>query len=64
VPLVTQMQVNQAALRLTTAGLVPEEVCQVGTDSGGTIVSQDPAAGLRVKAGSTVHLFVTAERCS
>ncbi|MBV9870389.1 MAG: PASTA domain-containing protein [Frankiaceae bacterium] len=64
VPIVTQLRVDQAALKLTDAGLRPEKVCELGKDSGGTIVAQDPAAGMRVKAGSIVHLTVTADTCS
>jgi hypothetical protein len=54
VPSVIGLPVKQAQLQLTKDGLNNEPQCVVGKDSGGTVVSQLPLVGARVKAGSHV----------
>jgi hypothetical protein len=63
VPSVVNLQIDQAKLKLTSAGLRPTEACVVGVDSGNTVSAQTPPAGREVKAGSNVVLTVTAETC-
>jgi serine/threonine protein kinase len=59
VPNVVGLQIDQAKLKLTYAGLVPKVTTTVGTDSGGTVISESPLPGNEVKAGSKVTLTVS-----
>jgi tRNA A-37 threonylcarbamoyl transferase component Bud32 len=60
VPNVVGLQVNQAKLKLTYAGLVPKvTTTATGRDSGQTVVSESPRAGQEVKAGSSITLTIS-----
>jgi hypothetical protein len=63
VPLVTNLKIDQAELRLTTEGMRSSESCTIGTSSGGVVVRQSPAAGRSVKAGSVVTLTYAKDTC-
>jgi hypothetical protein len=63
VPSVVNLPISQADLDLTRAGLRPSETCVVGDDSGNTVVTQFPSAGLHVKAGSSVTLTLSQANC-
>jgi hypothetical protein len=61
VPYVVGLQLGQAQLELTSAGLRDTQVVTtLGSDSGGTVVSESPQPGVRVKAGSIVTLTISA----
>jgi serine/threonine protein kinase len=62
VPSVLNLPVSAATLQLTSAGLKSHEQLEVNPNSngsGGTVQSQSPSAGERVKAGSTVTIVVS-----
>lgn len=63
VPLITNLTIDQAKLKLTTDGLRSTDHCVLGTSSGGVVVRQSPAAGHSVKAGSVVTLTYTKDTC-
>lgn len=61
VPDVVGLPLDQAQITLTSAGLRDtQSVVAGGTDSGGTVAAESPAAGTRVKAGTTVTLTLAA----
>jgi serine/threonine protein kinase len=60
VPYVIGLPLNQAQIDLTSAGLRDAQVYTPATiGSGGTVVSETPPAGVRVKAGSLVTLTIS-----
>jgi hypothetical protein len=63
VPLVTNLTIDQAELKLTTDGMRSSEHCTLGRSSGDVVVRQSPAAGRSVKAGSVVTLTYTKDTC-
>jgi hypothetical protein len=61
VPDVVGVPLDQAQITLTSAGLRDtQSVAAGGTDSGGTVAAESPAAGTRVKAGTTITLTLGA----
>jgi hypothetical protein len=63
VPLVTNLRLDQAELKLTTDGMRSSEHCTLGASSGGVVVRQSPVAGRSVKAGSVVTLTYVQDTC-
>lgn len=63
VPLITNLTIDQAKLKLTTDGLRSTDHCLLGPSSGGVVVRQSPTAGHSVKAGSVVTLTYTKDTC-
>ncbi len=59
VPDVVPLQLSQAEAVLNQRGLTPSPINQVSNQAAGTVFSQDPLAGSRVRSGSTVTLFVS-----
>jgi serine/threonine protein kinase len=60
VPYVIGLPLGQAQLSITSTGLRDTQVVAAsGADSGGTVVSESPSAGERVKAGSLVTLTIS-----
>jgi tRNA A-37 threonylcarbamoyl transferase component Bud32 len=61
VPYVVGLPLSQAQIELTSAGLRDTQaVALTGNDSGGTVIAESPAAGVRVKAGSVIRLTISA----
>jgi serine/threonine-protein kinase len=58
VPKVTGMTLDAATATLSKAGLQVHSTQQDGSAAAGTVLSQDPADGSTVNAGSTVNLVV------